>query len=308
MPASPETPPTPQDTESFSDIDRGNETGDLDPAVAELLGETAIDLVSDQPTFGRYRTKNQRYRAAIKQNNEEMAQIDREFAPERELNKLITDDKEILGRDTHLGRDMRQKTRDITNAVHEQYVDARKALGTPRDQYLEFRRDRIALKVQRLERKVAENPTTLYGKHLKNELDMFKKRQAWRERQITQRGNKHSGRVDTLTNRKRERNERYHDHMDRYVQKQIEIYRKKEIERRMQQAGIDPKDPMQARQRVDFIKNLSKKDQQVITRNAILDIREKNIREGKLNWRYAVTTPEDKDKIRKIHEYHRATN
>lgn len=229
------------------------------------------------------------------------ATIDRMTAPERNLDNLITDDQEILGQSGSLRRELRDGTKGAMNTVDKHLARLRNTnpLSKTRDAYLAYRRDRIAGKVDRLERLVAENPTSRLGKRRQKELEMFRKRHKWREGQIEKRGKKAINRGEKVTNRITKRNEKFQEQVDKYIADKVEAMRRKEQRKLMKREGISRLNPAE---RARFIANLPAETKKRLTREAILAVREKNIKQGKLDWLYDVDETKD---VRKVGSYGR---
>lgn len=221
------------------------------------------------------------------------ASIDRFFAPERDIDHLITDDQEILGQSTHLRRKLRQGTKDTMNAV-DQHTQALRRLNPAsklRSAYLTYRRHRIALKVDRLEQLVTTNPNSVLNKRREKELDMFKKRLKWRDNQIGERHKKFTDRRVKASKRHTERTEKFQDQIDKYITKKIEAMRRKEQRKLLKTESISHLSPGE---RAKYLAELPAETKKRLTREAILAIREKNIRKGKLDWLYEVDVEKDR--------------
>lgn len=222
-------------------------------------------------------------------------------APERDLDNLITDDQEILGHSGGLSKDMREGTKDAMNAADGRLTALRQTnpASKLRDAYLAYRRDRIAGKVDRLERLISENPTSRSSKRRQKELEMFRKRHKWREGQIEKRGKKAVNRGEKFTHRITKRNEKFQEQVDKYITDKVEAMRRKEQRKLMKREGVSKLNPAE---RARFLANLPPETKKRLTREAILAVREKNIKQGKLDWLYGVDETKD---VRKVGSYGR---
>lgn len=273
---------------------------DFDPnAVVEgEASEVSTDVHNEQEVASRPGLKARLARKALGMSSEQErrglnATLDRLAAPERDLDQLITDDQEILGQSIHLGREMSHGTKSVMNAMDRQLASLRqKNPGSKlRDAYLSYRRDRIALKIDRLERLVTTNPESRLNKRRKKELDMFKKRLKWREGQIENRFKKATSRTEKAATRLTGRDEKLQQQIDKYVASKVEAMRRKEERKLLKREGVSKLNPAE---RARFIANLSAETKKRLTREAILAVREENIRKGKLDWLYEVDTEKDR--------------
>jgi hypothetical protein len=285
-----------------------NDTRDLRLArVSSSLSQGALGTLGvGKRAYERVR-ENIQERKVTNERNVVFATADRFFAPERPLDKLITDDKEILGQSRYLRREMSQTTRNTMNAVDKDLLQLRELnpLTTTRDSYLAYRRNRIAAKIERLERKAAASPDTLLGRHRKRTTEMFKKRQAWREGQIKNRSRNKVTRSEKLTKRVEKRDEKFQAQVDMYVNKKIEAMRRKEIRNRLKEEKIGRFD---VSERNRFLAKLPAETKKRITREAILAVRESNIKKGKLQPGYNYSYVYDKKQPkRKVNDYERIT-
>lgn len=230
---------------------------------------------------------------------------------------LLTDDKEILGSSDHFGRNLRQTTMETTNTIHAKYVDSREHLAKPRNKYLEYRHDRLKLKARRLESKLDEAylnreegsaiPDTLWNRHLRRKHENVKKRTKWRKGQLKTNRNAHTKRTEKLGGKYISREEKRQLYIDGYIKKAIDHERNKMVRERMRDKGIKPRGRSHemTKRRLEFLKNLTIDDKRQIVKTAMLNIRQENIRSGKLSHIYTVNPAFNR---RKIDEYARAIN
>lgn len=229
------------------------------------------------------------------------ARIDRESAPERDLDNLITDDQEILGHSGGLGKNMREGTRGVMNTIDKAYVAARNLnpANKLRDTYLEYRRDRLTRKIESLEQTVAASPDTFLARRQKARLEMLKNRKEWKNHLLKKRDKKYTARAEKLGGRRDKRNEKFQKQVDKYIADRVEAMRRKEQRKLLKREGVSKLNPVE---RARFIASLPAETKKRLTREAILAVREKNIKQGKLDWLYDVDETKD---VRKVGSYGR---
>lgn len=225
------------------------------------------------------------------------AKTDRDAAPERPLRNLRTDATEILG-ETHLRSSARGVSRDAAKLSHGAYVSIRNA-NQPRDDFLRWRQARLLEKAAKLDGR---------PRHA-NRKKMYEDRAAWRERQQDSRKTKRNKRIEKRDTANERREERYQQWIDHYVDKRIDRYYQRAIKQRMRDQGISPRNIFAANDRYQFLKRLPKEQKGRMIREIILDVREENIRRGRLDPSHSLPSDALKRPIRDAlyHRLHQTT-
>lgn len=223
----------------------------------------------------------------------------REVADDR-YERLITDDKEILGESTHLRRSLRGTTRDITNEVHGAHAALCQVASKPREGYLTVFRNRNELKIYKLEQKIASDPDAPHHKRDKEWLAMHKARRDHWQGKLGKQESKREARTTKLSEKTEARHERYQSYIDKYMHKKIEAIRKKEYRQMQKEQSIGR---FNHGAQVEFFRRLPEVQKRRITQEAILAVRDKNIQKGNLRDDYLV---EPGEIIRSIDNYERS--
>lgn len=281
------------------DVVRGSVDDQPDDSPDDTPDTPQINEQSDRPEQSRRRGKLAKKALGVIARRRELAlnaKIDRATAPERDLDDLITDDQEILGHSGTLGKDMREGTRDVMNTVDKMYVSARNLnpASKLRDSYLTFRRDRLTRKVEELEQKVSTGPDTFLNRRQKARLEMLKNRREWKNRLLEKRDKKYTARAEKLGVRAGKRSEKFQQQVDKYIAGKIEAMRRKEQRKLLKEHGFGRTSrALSPVERARFLANLPPDTKKRLTREAILAVREQNIKKGKLDWLYEVDETKD---------------
>lgn len=264
----------------------GRETISAATSLARLSGERVSDLYREkvsEPLEERRQEKTRRHQDAIR---------DRANAPTRPLNDLRTDDTEILG-SSHKRSAARRVTRGVADISHGTYIKVQNA-EKPRDDFLKWRQARLLEKAVKLDGRP----------RLAKRKEMYEKRAAWRGRQLDRRNNKRKKRTERLRTANDRREERYQEWVDYYVDHRINKLYHREVGRLMKERGISPRSVLSTRDRYEFFRTLPENKKRSMIRKIILDVREDNIRKGKLDPSHQVPADTIKRSIRKS-LYHR---
>lgn len=230
-------------------------------------------------------------------DNSPAAQAERVLAARRDRSEqdilrpaesMIVDDKEILGKSEFVNLQVQQAQHDIIN--YKATTELRDSLVTPRKNYVDWRRKRIQIKVDRLQRKVDASPDTRWNRHRKKTLDMFKNRVEWRKGQLNKYAESKTKRAEVLSGRIDKRNVQLQKEIDHVINKKIEAQRRK-VERTMyknDKGHTFSSFVIHPIERTNYMNSLTAAQRQEITKQAILNIREKNIKKGRLDVSHAV--------------------
>lgn len=218
----------------------------------------------------------------------------------RPAESMVVDDKEILGNSEFVNLQVQEAQHDITN--YRAATEFRDSLATPRNNYVDWRRKRIQQKVERLERKVNASPDTRWNRHRQKTLDMFKNRVKWREGQLAKRSEAKSKRGEALAARIDKRDIKLQKEIDNIVNKKIEAQRRK-VERANYKADRGHRFShfvIHPFERTKYLDSLTPEQKQEITKQAILNVREKNIKKGQLDVSHSVDPNRD---TREVNDY-----
>ncbi len=292
------TPNIPNDQESLPiqdeapDINQGGEPNtendveaDRQPLFvrARAMGGLALKAAVD---FGREKWQE-------RSDRKQEAEDDYSDAPERSLDQLITDDREILGEKSSLLRvKYRDKADRIVNKIGkaEQNTD----VAGKREKYLKYRNNRTDIKIARLQEKLANSSGSFIAKQIDRQrrltLENLQYRKKIRTRQI--------GGLETA---RKDKPEKLRKDIDKLVNAKIDaMHRKAQRKVLKDEHGIDRHNFVK---RSEFLAKMSKEDKQKITREAILMVRKKNIEKGVLDATYEVNdAAENKRDIGGIYE------
>lgn len=214
---------------------------------------------------------------------------------EQRRDLLITDDKEILGNSTHLRMAVHETSKSITNGLHSKMTEGRNALATPTTKILEYRRDKKQKQVEQYELKHPQGTRT---KAQEKRLQMLKTRAEVLSGWAKQRHNRHASRIEKLGKAKSDRQEKYQKQIDGYVHRKILSMQRKQLRERNGRK-------INKHEHVRYFNSLSEENKKRIVRDAIVAVRQENIRKGILAEEYEV---DETATIRKIGEhYARAT-
>ena len=240
----------------------------------------------------------EKFKQILETRNERAVEAarDRENAPERPLDELVVDDQEILGQSVHLRSSVYEGAKNTVNSLDKQFTRVRNEnpAAKARDTYLSYRKDRIGLKIERLEHQITKDPTSRQGKRRQKELEMFKKRLEWREGQSNKRENKYTTRTEKYTKRSTNREKEQKEQVDKYIAKKIEAMRRKEARKLLKSEGIGR---LSVIERNKYLATMPTEAKKRLLREAILSVREANIRKGKLDHEYQVDESKPKRKI-----------
>jgi len=220
------------------------------------------------------------------------AEDDYNNALERPPDKLITDDKEILGEKSSL---LRGKYRDKADRIVKKIENEenRDVAGT-REKYLKYRNNRTDIKIARLQEKLASSSGSFIAKHIDRQRRLtLENLQYRRKRRTSQIGGLETARKDKPEELRRD--------IDKLVNAKIDaMHRKAQRKVLKDEHGIDRHNFVK---RAEFLAKMSKEDKQKITREAILMVRKKNIEKGVLDATYEVNDAAvNKRNIRGIYE------
>lgn len=215
---------------------------------------------------------------------------------------LITDDIEILGESLHLRRSAREASHKISDILHASYNTARDTASIPGNFYRNAQKNKNGHKIERLKQKIAANPDAPHFEKERQWIKMYEARSNHHDRKIRKSIGKSEKRAEKLSNKNEAREQRYQKHIDEYIHKKIDAVRKKQYRRLQKQEGIGRYNRgMQA----EFFRRLPDAEKRAITLQAILAVRQKNIRKGKLDEGYDVAV--DNNIVRReIDNYERA--
>ncbi len=223
----------------------------------------------------------------VRQDRKEAAQLDYDTAPDRPLDELITDDKEILGSQPNLlqGR-YRQKTDKIVDKI-ETAEDKKDTAGL-REQYLDYRKNRINIKIARLQENLNNSSGSFLSKHIDRQ-----RRQKLKELQYGQ--NIRTGQMSKLERKRQTKPEMLQKEIDAIVKKKIEAMNRKAQRKILrEQHGINSHNIVK---RADFLAKITPNQKREIVREAIKLVRKRNIERGLLDSIYEVDDTANKRKI-----------
>jgi hypothetical protein len=122
----------------------------------------------------------------------------------------------------------------------------------------------------------------------------MKKRLGWRKGQSNKRENKHTSRAKNQIERSLDRKKKQEEQIDQYIAKKIEAMRRKETRKLLKNKGFSRLDIIK---RNNYFAAMPTEAKKRLIREAILSIRESNIRKGKLDHKYQVDETKPKRKI-----------
>lgn len=233
-----------------------------------------------------------------KQARKDEAQADYEAAQltldvDRPLDALVTDDKEILGQKSEqLFRDRyRNKTDSIVRKIGkaETNID-NKGL---REQYLDFRTNRVNIKIARVEEKLANTPDSFLMKYINNGR-RFRLRELQHSRRVISNSASH------LETKRQNKPESLQKKIDDLVKKKVDAMYKKAQRKEMRENGIEAHNFVA---RAEFLAKMSPDTKKKIAREAILLARKKSIEKGTLDASHTVDQTLNMRKV--VNEYGR---
>jgi len=235
---------------------------------ARAVGGLALKATVD---FGREKWQE-------RSDRKQEAEDDYSDAPERPLDQLITDDKEILGEKSSL---LRGKYRDKADSIVKKIENAeenRDVAGT-REKYLKYRNNRTDIKIARLQEKLASSSGSFIAKHIDRQRRLTLENLQYRRKRRT-------GRIGGLETARKNKLEELRRDIDKLVNAKIDaMHRKAQRKVLKDEHGIDRHNFVK---RAEFLAKMSKEDKRKITREAILMVRKKNIEKGVLDATYEV--------------------
>ncbi len=206
------------------------------------------------------------------------AEDDYSDAPERPLDQLITDDKEILGeRPSPLRVSYRDRADSIVKKI-EKAEENRGVAGT-REKYLKYRNNSTDIKIARLQAKLANSSGSFIAKQIDRQRQLTLENLQYRKKRRT-------GQINILEQKRQDKPEELRKEIDKLVNAKIDaMHRKAQRKVLKDEHGIDRYNFVK---RAEFLAKISKEDKQKITREAILMVRRKNIEKGMLDATYVV--------------------
>ena len=200
-----------------------------------------------------------------------------------ELRELQTDDKEILGSSLHLRRSMHNTTRSLINNTQMAVARGKNVLSTPKNRYLELRRNATKAKYERKQARVGTSHFKFMNKHYQNVADKHRKKSSDAESRFSKHTSVMKGRVETAAGNAASRNEAYEKRIDYYVAKKIEAERRKQLRMLKREKRAEG---LSYFERARFVDALSQEDKIRIKNEAIKAVRAENIKKGKLEEEY----------------------
>lgn len=222
----------------------------------------------------------------------EQAALDYEALPVRPIDELITDDKEILGSHARgLFRDRARKQADTLVEKIDRAEDAKDTV-TKREKYLEARSNFTKVRIDKLTARIENSPDNILTRPLNG----------WRREKLhdLQLKNKKRAKSAGKAEKKRqEKPEALQRKIDELVKKKIDALHKKAQRIELSRNGIKRYNVVK---RTEFLAKLSPEDKKRIKREAIRQVRKKNIELGRLGREYSVddVTDENNVDIRKV--------
>lgn len=209
----------------------------------------------------------------VRQDRKNTAQDDYDNTPDQALDELITDDKEILGNQPNLlhGR-YRQKTDKIIDKI-ETAEDNKDTAGT-REKYLDYRKNRIDIKIARLQETLSNSS----GSFLSKQIDR-QRRQKLKQLQYNQ--NIRTGQMSKLEKKRQNKPENLQKEIDAIVKKKVDAMQRKAQRKILrEQHGIHGYSVVK---RAEFLAKITPDQKRVIVREAIKLARKQNIQRGLLD-------------------------
>lgn len=209
----------------------------------------------------------------VRQDRKDAAQDDYDNAPVRPLDALITDDIEILGNQPGLLRGRyRQKTDKIIDKI-ETAEDNKDAPGT-REKYLDYRKNRIDIKIARLQ----ETLNNSAGSFLSKQIDR-QRRQKLKQLQYGQ--GISSGQMGKLEKKRQNKPENLQREIDAIVKKKVDAMQRKAQRKILrEQHGVHSYNVVK---RAEFLAKITPDQKRVVIREAIKLVRKQNIERGLLD-------------------------
>ncbi len=223
----------------------------------------------------------------VRQDRKEAAQEDYDTAPDRPLDELITDDKEILGNQPSLLHSRyRQKTDKIIDKIET--AEGKKDTAGLREQYLDHRKNRTDIKIARLQ----EDLNSSSGAFLSKQIDR-QRRQKLKQLQYSQ--NVRTVQMGKLEHKRQNKPEMLRKEIDAIVKKKIEAMNRKAQRKILrEQHSIETHN---IAKRAEFLAKITPDQRREIVREAIKLVRKKNIERGLLDPTYDVDDTAAKRKI-----------
>lgn len=232
------------------------------------------------------------FRSEESQQRREAAQDDYDNAPERDLDDLRTDDREILG---EVSGFIRGRARKKTDKIMERLGSAEASVDTPglHEQVTKFRDDRTKAKIDRIQAKIDSSPNSFLARQI-NHQRRISIQNLQQKRKVF--GN-HMAKHET---KRRTKPEEMQKKIDSLVQKKIDAkWRKAQRKHLREEENIGRLNRMR---RAEFLANMSPEDRRKITLEAIKLVRKQNIEKGRLDPTHSV---DDDAETRGINEYGR---
>lgn len=217
----------------------------------------------------------------------EQADHDYDNLPERPLNELITDDKEILGSYSRgLFRDRARKKADtlVGKIDDAEYV---KDTATTREKYLGARSNFTKIRIDKLSARIENSPDNIITRRLNG----------WRREKLYDLEAKNKKRAKSASGLEKKRQEKPQElqkKIDELVKKKIDAMLKKAQRVEQRKSGIKRYDVVK---RAEFLAKLTPEDKKRIVREAILQARKKSVELGRLDSGYSVDDVADEDNV-----------
>lgn len=231
---------------------------------------------------------------------------------ERPLDALKTDDKEILGESKELSHFLRDRYRYVTDAIEKRIekaeerviesgdtVDQKEQKKYRREKYLDYRNNRIDIKIARLQ----DSITNSSGSFLANQINR-QRRQSLAQLQYLKKV--HTNQLGKLDQQRQSKPEELRKKVDQIVKRKIDAMYRKELRKRrlldQDQKGIGKYDlTKRVIHKAEYISKMQPNEKKKIVREAILLARKQNIEKGRLAVDYHI---DDAHNSRKVTEHY----
>lgn len=288
------SPPPPTTEEDGSDGTNSSaseelEGGEREPLVdrARAAGAAALESAG-VIALGQLSRITDRMQA--RDDRKRQAREDYNDVLDRPIDQLLTDDREILGSHTRgLFRDRaRRKADGLVEKISQ--AEGVKDSVTMREKYLDARKNFTQVRINKLEGRIAKSSNNLLTKHLN----------AWRREKLHDLNAKNKKRADTISHTEKKRQEKPEEirkKVDETVKKKVDAMYKKAQRVALRERGIRKHNTLR---RHEFLANLTPEYKTRIVREAIRQVRKKNIERGTLGAGYQIDDILDEESVRKV--------
>jgi hypothetical protein len=215
------------------------------------------------------------------------ADLDYGSTLERPVEELITDDKEILGDHARgLFRDQaRKKADNLVDKIAR--AEGAKDTVTRREKYLEARSNFTQTRIDKLEARIENSSDNMFTKRLNG----------WRReklRDLKAKNKKRTASITSIEKKRQGRPEELQRNIDKLVKNKIDAMHKKAQDVELRRNGIKKHNILK---RHEFLAKLTPDDKKRIVREAIRQVRKKNVELGRLERGYSVDDVADENTV-----------